>query len=171
MELGLSFGGRVTDAVGKPIEGAMVNYLKEGRYSSDSPTTTTDSDGRYRFTSGEAGEGLIQSVDKRPCAGHADGDGFEGHGGDRTFGSAAGRELQVRVVGPDQEPLDDAYVAFWNWDDQDAGSIPGSRGKTDCARNLELGSCARGRVAVCGVAERLSLRARRGADSRRRQIQ
>ena len=131
MEQGLSFGGRVTDAAGKPIEGATVKYLKEGRYSSDSPSATTDSVGRYRFTSGEAGEGLIHvstnglapamrvamvSRDMEPI----------------DIRLTAGRELQVRVVGPDQQPLDDAYVAFWNSDDRDVvGSIPGSRGKTD----------------------------------------
>jgi beta-lactamase regulating signal transducer with metallopeptidase domain/protocatechuate 3,4-dioxygenase beta subunit len=135
MQRGLPIEGRVTDAEGKPIAGAVVTYGNATAYRSDSPTVETDVEGRYRITSGEAGEAILNawSANLAPAMRVVR---VERAMEAVDFQLTAGRELQLRVVGPDQAPVEGAYVSFRNWDSENVlGDFRGSRGKTD-ARGL-----------------------------------
>ncbi len=131
LQHGLPIEGRVTDAEGKPLTGAVVTYRKAEGYSSNLPTVKTDGDGHYRITSGEAGEAIL-TVSSENLAPALRAVRVDREMEAVDFQLMVGRKLQLRVVGPDQEFVEGAYVAFWNWDgEMVAGGIPGSRGKTD----------------------------------------
>lgn len=131
LKRGIPFSGQVSGVDGEPVEGATIRYFRQGRFSSDAPTTTTNSAGTFQFTSGEAGSALLMIA----AEGYAP--------AMRSIQIAKelapvdiqlsrGMPLRVRVVGPDQSPLEDAYVSFWNWDEYGVyGNFPGSCGKTD----------------------------------------
>ncbi len=131
MKQGIAFGGRVTDAAGTSIKGAKVTYMRQGMYSGDSPTATTDNDGRYRFTSGEIGAALL-TVAKSELAPAIRDINIAEKMEPIDFQISTGSLLRLRVVGPDRKPLEGAYVSLWNWDEQGVyGSLPESHGKTD----------------------------------------
>ena len=127
---GLTIAGSVTGADGKPLAGATARYFQQGSFRSDAPTAATDTAGKFLFNCGEAGSALltISAPDHAPAM--------------RTIDVAEalapievqlteGTPLKVRVVGPDQLPVEGAYVSLWNWDEQGVyGSLPNSRGKT-----------------------------------------
>ncbi len=131
MRPGIVFGGRVTRPDGTPLKGAKVMYFKQNRFSSDSPTTTTDNEGRYRFYSGEEGRADL-IVTKSGFAPSMISDDIADTMEAIDFQLDKGTPLGVRVVGPDKKPLEGAYISFWIWDEQEVyGSLPASHGKTD----------------------------------------
>lgn len=131
MKQGIVFGGRVTDAEGTPIDGATVTYIRQG--SGDSPTATTDKDGRYRFRNGETGAAVLTVAKSNLAPAMKALETLEEMEA-INFQLTSGSPLHVRVLGPDQKPLEGAYVSLWNWDEQGVyGSLPDSRGKTDAS--------------------------------------
>ncbi len=135
LKRGIHFGGNVTDGDGAPLEGATVTYFRDGQFSSSSPTAKTDQQGAFRFTSGQVGDALL-TVSRSGFAPEMRRVPIAEETEPIDFQLTKGNPLRVRVVGPDQKPLEGVYVSLWNWDDEGVyGSVADSRGKTDADGN------------------------------------
>jgi protocatechuate 3,4-dioxygenase beta subunit len=121
LRLGASLEGRVTDERGKPVEGAMVRWLKteelnewEIRWRLDSAQPAlSDADGRYRAPNVEPGKVLVQVTHAKhlPCT-QKDVATEEGRAATFDAKLTAGAAIEGRVLGTDGRAFGGASVVL-----------------------------------------------------------
>jgi protocatechuate 3,4-dioxygenase beta subunit len=124
-----SVRGRVTDARGRPVDGARLVLLPDG--AGEPGAATTDAEGRYAFTALQAGGYALEVVGR---GGVPVSERVEVRGGERRDLDVVlpeGGALRVRVQGSDGRPRAGASVSFRGADGKGIRSESATRTGSD----------------------------------------
>ncbi len=120
LEKGIELRGRVTNAVGEPIAGALV-FLGGNRYISSKDkqkkTTKTDADGKYHFGNVASGNTVV-TVSAKGWAPELRTVSAKREMEPADFQLEVGKSIHLLVTDPDGVPIVGAGVAVENWQGQ-----------------------------------------------------
>jgi beta-lactamase regulating signal transducer with metallopeptidase domain/protocatechuate 3,4-dioxygenase beta subunit len=122
MTVGVPIAGRITDRLSKPVAGAVVGWVDAEPWNtavSSIPTTSTDSEGRFRFSHARPGRLLLlaKAKGRAPAL-----NGIDAKEGSAPVAIRLGLPSTVsgRVLDSEGKPIPDAVVNIAIWRDSQA---------------------------------------------------